>query len=153
MDCDIAFKIANTGALICWLALMFLPRREWLMTALRRVAIGSICVVYSCVIFFFVPNADGGGFESLQQIRLLFASDEVLFAAWLHYLAFDLFVGLWISEQFDLKKIHRVLQIPVLAATFLLGPFGLLLYFVIDAILWLHRKGTTSTDRPLEPIG
>jgi 3',5'-cyclic AMP phosphodiesterase CpdA len=81
------------------------------------------------VLFFFSSDVEGGGFATLEQVQKLFEYDAVMFAAWVHYLAFDLFVGLWIAEQSQLKSIHRLIQIPILAATFLLGPFGLLLFF------------------------
>jgi len=149
MDWGNAFKVANTFALVCWLALLFLPRYAWLLTGLRRIAIASLCVIYSCVLFFFSSDVEGGGFATLEQVQKLFEYDAVMFAAWVHYLAFDLFVGLWIAEQSQLKSIHRLIQIPILAATFLLGPFGLLLFFIVEASIvgWkrIRRKAEMST--------
>jgi Domain of unknown function (DUF4281) len=140
MDWGQSFKIANTLALIAWLLLILLPRTSWLIFALRRGFIGCICFVYTAVVFRFIREVDGGGFSSLVEVKALFGSDAVVFAGWLHYLAFDLFVGLWIAEQSDLKKIHRFFQAPILAATFLLGPLGLLLFFALDSCLaFLHR--------------
>lgn len=148
MDWGDAFKVANTFALVCWLALLFLPRYSWLMMGLRRIAIASLCVVYSSVIFFFASDVEGGGFATLEQVQKLFESDAVMFAAWLHYLAFDLFVGLWIAEQSALKSIHRLIQIPILAATFLLGPFGLLLFFMVEAGLAGWKRFSRKAEIP-----
>ena len=150
MDWGQAFKIANTVALVAWIILIFLPRASWLILALRRGLIGCICLIYSAVIFRFISEVDGGGFSTLSEVKALFGSDAVVFAGWLHYLAFDLFVGLWIAEQSDLKKVHRVFQAPILAATFLLGPFGLLLYFALDGCLAFARRGVSgqSTTAP-----
>jgi len=36
-----------------------------------------------------------GGFGSLADVKLLFGKDELLLAGWVHYLAFDLFIGAW----------------------------------------------------------
>ena len=43
--------------------------------------------------------AEGGGFGSIAEVRALFANDSALAAGWLHYLAFDLFVGAWIARE------------------------------------------------------
>jgi hypothetical protein len=106
-----------------------------------------MCLVYTAVIFRFVTDVEGGGFSTLDEVKTLFRSDAVVFAGWLHYLAFDLFVGLWVAEQSDAKKIYRIIQAPILAAIFLLGPFGLLLYFALDGCLTLARRGATSQDQ------
>ena len=50
---------------------------------------------------------------------------------WVHYLAFDLFVGLWIARDADAKGFSRLLQAPILFATFMAGPLGLLLWLAI----------------------
>ena len=39
-----------------------------------------------------------GGFGSLAEVRQLFERPGLLAAGWLHYLAFDLFVGTWIAR-------------------------------------------------------
>lgn len=42
---------------------------------------------------------EGADFGSLAQISAMFSNPYVLAAGWIHYLAFDLFVGAW--EVFD----------------------------------------------------
>jgi hypothetical protein len=132
MDWGQAFKIANTIALLGWLALILMPRKDWLLFGLRRCLITGLCILYASVIFLFASDVEGGGFSTLPQVQALFRSDPVAFAAWVHYLAFDMFVGLWIAEQADQKKIHRLVQAPILIATFLLGPLGLLLFYILE---------------------
>src|SRR6267143_2127477 len=73
-------------------------------------------------------KAPSGGFGSIEQVRALFSVDAALSAGWLHYLAFDLFVGSWIVEDGLARGINRFLLIPCLALTFLFGPAGLLLF-------------------------
>ena len=50
---------------------------------------------------------------------------------WIHYLAFDLFIGLWIARDADAKQFSRILQAVVLLLVLLAGPAGLLLWLVI----------------------
>jgi len=61
-------------------------------------------------------------------------ADGGLVAGWIHYLAFDLFVGLWIATEADKAGISRWLQAPILVATFMFGPIGLLLFFATRMI-------------------
>ena len=61
-------------------------------------------------------------------MQRLFAVPEVALAGWIHYLAFDLFVGLWIAQRADAMGLSRWLQAPVLVVTFMFGPIGLMLF-------------------------
>ncbi len=121
------FSVASMAALLGWLALVLLPRWPTLLTALSTGLVGALCVAYSALmlVFFF---RSGGGFGSLAAVRTLFASDPVLLAGWIHYLVFDLFVGIWIARQADSMGLSRLVQAPILLATFMFGPLGLLLF-------------------------
>ncbi len=78
-----------------------------------------------------VAGAGGqGSFRSIAGIRALFASDAGIVIGWTHYLAFDLFVGLWIAKDADNKGFARWVQLSFLAATLLAGPMGLLAWLV-----------------------
>ena len=61
----------------------------------------------------------------------LFDSPGGATIGWIHYLAFDLFVGTWISRNADAHKISRWFQIPILFFTLMAGPIGLLLYHLL----------------------
>jgi hypothetical protein len=62
----------------------------------------------------------------------------LLAAGWLHYLAFDLFVGAWIAERAGALGIPHLLVLPLLLLTFLFGPAGLLAFALLRA-LWQRR--------------
>jgi hypothetical protein len=68
---------------------------------------------------------------SIGGIRKLFGTDAGVVVGWTHYLAFDLFVGLWISRDADAKGFSRLAQAPILLLTFLTGPVGLFLWLAI----------------------
>jgi len=70
------------------------------------------------------PNA-GLDFGSIESIRTIFASDGGVVVGWVHYLAFDLFIGIWIARDADAKGFSRWLQGPVLLTTLFAGPLGL----------------------------
>ena len=75
--------------------------------------------------------SEAGGFGSLAEVRKLFGRDELLLAGWVHYLAFDLFIGAWESRDSQRLEIPRLVMIPCYLMTFMLGPIGLLFYFAI----------------------
>ena len=75
---------------------------------------------------------------SITGIRALFASDGGIVIGWTHYLAFDLFVGLWIARDAGAKGLGRLAQLPFLVATFLAGPIGLFLWLVVRE-RWARR--------------
>jgi len=54
------------------------------------------------------------------------ALDELLLAGWVHYLAFDLFIGSWEVEDAAANGIPHWLLLPCLFLTLMVGPVGLL---------------------------
>ncbi|MGE4051439.1 MAG: abscisic acid-deficient protein Aba4 family protein, partial [Piscinibacter sp.] len=76
-----------------------------------------------------------GGFGSLAEVRTLFDVPGALAAGWIHYLAFDLFVGAWVAERAGELAMPHAAVVPLLLLTFLFGPAGLL-GFVLVRALW-----------------
>ena len=74
--------------------------------------------------------------------RRLFASHAGLLAGWAHYLAFDLFVGVWIYRTGLAEK--KTTRLPLLL-TFVAGPLGLL-YFLLQR--GLRRPMPYPFDQP-----
>jgi hypothetical protein len=128
------FSVASTAAMLGWASLILLPRYSIVTEGLRYGLIGSLSALYAVLIMLFFFGIEGGGFGSIGEVRALFLSDAGLLAGWVHYLAFDLFVGLWIASEADRTGMSRILQAPILVATFMFGPIGLLIYLVCRAI-------------------
>jgi Na+/H+ antiporter NhaC len=128
MSFEQIFSLASTAALIGWACLILLPRHRMVMQGLRYGLIGSLSTTYAVLIMLYFFRIEGGGFNSITEVRALFLSDPGLLAGWIHYLAFDLFVGMWIAEEADKSRVARLLQAPILLATFMFGPLGLLLF-------------------------
>lgn len=129
------FAVANTLALLCWIALavsLFASApRIWIQRITGYWVPGFFAVIYLYCIWNGFTQTPGGGFGSIVAVRALFANDSTLTAGWLHYLAFDLFVGTWIARQGTLEKLHPLLLLLCLPVTFMLGPVGFLLYLII----------------------
>ena len=122
------FQIANPVALLGWLVLIvsiFLKKPVWRDQLAGRFWPLGLSVVYSALIVFFFFKAPGG-FDSLANVQLLFTSEWAALAGWIHYLAFDLFVGAWIARKVMELGMSRLLLILLLPMTFMFGPMGLL---------------------------
>ena len=136
MDFAFLFSTSSQIALVSWLALILLPRWRWLVAALRGGVVLLLSLLYAVLMFVFFFRVEGGGFGSLPALRALFSSDPVLLGGWVHYLAFDLFVGLWIAERADEIGMSRFLQWPILLLTFMFGPAGLLAFETMRRSKW-----------------
>ena len=124
------FRIASTTAMLSWIALAVQPRRVAPM--LRFAVPAALALLYIWALVTAPRNPDGG-FGSLAQVKSLFTQDRVILAGWVHYLAFDLFIGCWEVMDARERGINHLLVVPCLFLTFMFGPVGLLLYFVLRA--------------------
>lgn len=137
MDWSLLFGAVNLLALIAWAALILLPRWPALLSALLYLGVGLLCLIYAvCMIGALtglIPTGGEGGadFTTIEGVRAIFATDLGVTIGWTHYLAFDLFVGIWIARDADAKHISRLVQAPVLLATFMAGPLGLLIWLMV----------------------
>jgi hypothetical protein len=127
------FSIAGTIVLPGWFLLIIFPRWKYSANVIAAVIIPLLLAfLYGWLIIAHMGGSDGG-FGSLAEVRLLFSNDFLLLAGWVHYLAFDLFIGSWEVRDSQRHGIHHLVVIICLLLTFLLGPIGLLLYLAIRA--------------------
>jgi len=127
MSAEQLFSVLNLVALVGWLPLVFFPRARW-ATALVPVAIPSLlAAVYVALVVTTLPGSEGG-FSSLAGVAELFANPWALLAGWVHYLAFDLFIGGWEVRDAQRRGVPHLVVVPALILTFLVGPAGLLFY-------------------------
>jgi hypothetical protein len=125
---DLIFSIANAVAIVGWLLLALLPRQHRLTEAVSALAIPALLAIAYTAIVVAEFGGSPGGFSSLSDVALLFGNPWMLLAGWIHYLAFDLFIGGWEARDARERRIPHLLLLPCLALTFLFGPAGWLLY-------------------------
>ena len=94
-----------------------------------------LSAAYAVVIAVFWWDAEGS-FDSLAGVQQLFTWPWVALAGWVHYLAYDLFIGALMSRRIMEARINRLVLIPVLPLAFMFGPIG----FVMAQTLLLTRK-------------
>ena len=130
------FKITNYSALLGWAVLIILPNWEHGQTLVIGILITLLCIVYCYLVFLGKRHDDPtvkyrGNFKSLKGVINLFKSPRVVLAGWIHYLAFDLMVGIYILNDAAKYGISHWLLIPSLLLSLMFGPAGLLFYFFI----------------------
>lgn len=139
------FSYANLLAMIGWLLLIFLPKWKWTQ---QIVISGGISLLFAIgYLTYFIIGIDGfdmNSFGSLDGVMALFTKPEAVLVGWLHYLAFDLFVGMWEVKNAQHHGIPHLVVIPCLLFTFMLGPVGLLLYFIIRFVFKRKRVANFS---------
>jgi ABA4-like protein len=128
------FSIANLIALTGWLVLIIVGRKMWVAPLVTGAILPLLfAALYSWLVISYWSETKGG-FGSLADVRMLFSNEWILLAGWVHYLAFDLFIGSWEVRDAQHFGIPHWAVIPSLILTFLFGPVGLLLYFVIRTL-------------------
>jgi len=147
IDPSTAFRIGGYLAMLGWIGLfasLFVAAARPTAQLAARIAIPALlALAYGLLIWTGFGEVQGGGFGSIADVRALFTSDSALAAGWLHYLAFDLFVGSWIAADGFERCIPALLILPCLPLTFLFGPLGLLLYLVLR-LAFQRRQPTES---------
>ena len=127
---ELLFTLANTGILLAWIPLLFVPK--WRFTQ-QMLVFPYVPFLLSFFYLFFLIR-DGGlceaDFSSLSGILSLFqnATPEAAAAGWMHYLAFDYWVGCWMVRDAQKNATPHLLIVLPLLCTFMLGPVGILLY-------------------------
>lgn len=128
------FSFVNLTVLPAWLMLVFMPRSRWTRIVAAYAVPSALAVVYLTLLLMNKPP-EGAGFGSIEQVERLFSSQWLLLAGWIHYLAFDLFVGAWEVRDAWRLKIPHGFVVPCLLLTFLIGPVGLAAYFIVRLVV------------------
>ena len=124
------FPIPNTAAALCWLMLMVAPPGSAWPRRIAFVAAVLLAMTYAGLIGAFIGQGRGD-FQSLAGVQRLFEHPGLLLAGWVHYLVFDLLVGLWEREEAARIGLSRWLLLPCLVLTFLFGPIGWLAFLAL----------------------
>ncbi len=134
------FLLANALALPGWIALLLAPLNRTAMLRTAR-AVGLLLAA-GYLIGFVASLGSAKGLAddySLSGIAGFFADPRLALVGWVHYLAFDLWVGAWEVEVAGREGMPALLILPALALTFLLGPIGLLVFLTVR-VLYRRRR-------------
>ena len=130
------FQLSNLLVMPWWV--LMIVASHWQRT---RQIVGSslifvpIAVLYSVLVLpSFITLLPELANPQLEGIRQLLSTPNGATVAWIHFVAFDLFVGRWMYHDSQQLSVPRWIQSVCLLATFMAGPFGLLCYLVVRRI-------------------
>jgi hypothetical protein len=144
MPNETLYLVFNYGLLPAWALLIFAPRWSVTRKLVHSALLPAVIGVMHLVLVFTAPAPDGAGAWTLQMAIKIFTEPQIFLAAWVHFLAFDLFVGAWEARDAARRGIPHLALVPCLIATNQLGPIGLLLYLGIRAAM---RRKVTLEER------
>lgn len=128
MQPEALFQLVNPLVLPGWALLLFAPGWRWTQRIAAGFLPGSLACLYLVTLATALSGGAEGGFSSLAGVASLFQNPMALLAGWIHYLAFDLFVGAWEVRDARRRGIRHWMVAPCVVLTFLAGPVGLLTY-------------------------
>lgn len=107
MSAEQLFSLTNSVALLGWLLLVFAGRARWAASLVVGAVLPLLlAVVYSGLLIGHWGDG-GGSFRTLAGVSTLFENHWLLLAGWVHYLAFDLFIGAWEVREGSLCRVSR----------------------------------------------
>ena len=127
----------NLGVLPFWFILIMFPQSH-----LSRIFVTSIFPffilsgVYIFVLYksYLIGYDFDGNFSlylGLSELSRLFEDHLYIMIFWTHFIAINLFIGGWIVKDSQKFSINKVLMAVPLIVTYLIGPIGLFLYWII----------------------
>ena len=127
----------NLGVLPFWFILIIFPQSH-----LSRIFVTSIFPFFmlSGVYIFILYKSYLTGYDfdgnftlylGLSELSRLFEDHLYIMIFWTHFIAINLFIGGWIVKDSQKFSINKVLLAIPLIVTYLIGPIGLFLYWII----------------------
>jgi hypothetical protein len=153
-------RLSNLLVLPFWGLMILLPRWRWTARIMRSPYMSAAPALFYVVMVLprLAQIWPAISRPTLGGIATLLGSPEGATIAWVHFLAFDLFVGRWI--YLDSEGRGSVLLIsPVLFLTLMLGPLGFLSYLIIRKIVPSASAGERSasisqaSEKSGDPLG
>jgi Domain of unknown function (DUF4281) len=134
MNASSIFSFGNSFVLLGWILLIFLPKWRHTQTIILNGMIVLFALIYAYLLLKDIGSFSVDSFSTLANVKALFQNDNAVAMGWIHYLAFDLFVGAYIVKKSQQLQISRWLYTLTLPFTFMFGPVGYLLFFLIKTV-------------------
>ena len=134
---EVLYFWVNLGVLPFWLVLIFFPQSQ-----ICKFFVTSIFPIFILVgtYIFMLYKSYLGSYDFLSNFNLylnidnlsdLFSDQTFLIMFWIHFIAINLFTGGWIVKDSQKFYINKILLIIPLVITYLIGPLGLFVYWII----------------------
>ena len=127
----------NIGIMPFWFILIFFPQSK--ICKIFTISIFPI-LVFSAIYCYLIYLIFQNGYDFLNNFRLylgikellnLFSDSSFLILFWIHFLAINLFCGMWIVNDYQKFSISKILVFFPLTITYFVGPLGIAVYWII----------------------
>lgn len=151
MSTEQLFSISSLFVMPFWAMMILLP--HWSVT--KRIMNSPFISIAPAIMYaVFVLPRFGEIFLAVSNPTLtgmaeLMGSPEGALIAWVHFLAFDLFVGRWVYLDSHKQKISAWIVSPILFFTLMLGPVGYLAYLGVKTAVSLRPASNTHSSTKL----
>jgi len=146
---EVLFWFSSLYVLPFWLMMWFAPAHErtaWLMRSewvyLAPLAVAYTLAVLPNIVDIFITL--GSEMPTPEIVVEMFSESEVILIGWLHFLAFDLFVGRWTWQRLMATGQPIYVSFPVLLFSMMVAPLGALLGLIVT-------RNHGNDDVPAEP--
>ncbi len=138
------FQLSNVLVMPFWLLMVFLPYWGWTKRILASPwVVGPAALLYALLVIpalaSLLPQLAN---PQLEDIAALLGTPQGATIAWVHFLAFDLFVGRWAYLDSRQRGITAWLVSPLLLLILMVGPLGLLLYLIVRLFFGRSTQST-----------
>ena len=146
---EILYYWVNLGVLPFWLILIFFPQSNlcrYFVTSILPIFVLSgtyIFILYKSYLNSYNFNGNFSLYFSIDNISELFSDQNFLMMFWIHFISINLFTGGWIVKDSQKFSISKMLLIIPLIITYLIGPLGLFMYWLIRIF---HAKSIKLYD-------
>ena len=134
---EMLYYCVNLGVLPFWLILIFFPQSN-----IFRYFVGSIfpifilCGAYIFILYKSYLNSypydvNFSLYLGVDYLSDLFSNKTFLMMFWIHFISINLFTGGWIVKDAQKFSINKIILIIPLIITYLIGPLGLFIYWLI----------------------
>ena len=134
---EIIYYWVNLGVLPFWFILIFFPQSylsRYFVTSIFPILLLSISYVFLFYKSFLNSYDFLGNFNlylGIGDLSNLFADNSFLMMFWVHFVSINLFAGGWIVKDSQKFLINKILLAIPLTITYLIGPVGLIVYWII----------------------
>jgi len=134
---EILYYWVNLGVLPFWLILIFFPNSKIcriFVTSIFPFLILSgayIFILYKSYLSSYDYSSNFDLYLNKDNLKNLLSNDYFLIMFWVHFISINLFTGGWIVKDSQKFTINKFLIIVPLVITYLIGPIGLIVYWLI----------------------
>jgi len=134
---EMLYYWVNLGVLPFWIILIFFPKSnlsKYFVTSIFPIFVlggAYTFVLYKSYINSFNFENNFTLYLGINNISELFENKSFLMMFWIHFISINLFTGGWIVKDAQKLSINKMLIGIPLIVTYLIGPIGLLIYWLI----------------------